>query len=143
MLSNNTGPIVYIDDDEDEVYIIKKALQDLSIFNPLRFFSDPFKALEYLSTTEEQSLVILCDMFMRPLNGIEVRQHIEADDYLRLKSIPFIFLTDSVNADDIKRVYKGNIQGYYQKPYEFEVYKENIDLIIRYWQKSLHPNNIA
>jgi len=53
-----TGPIVYIEDDEDDQYMMKEVIEDLQIPNQLRFFDDGEAAFEYLKDTQEKPFLI-------------------------------------------------------------------------------------
>lgn len=136
-----TGPIISIEDDEDDQFFIAKALKALNVPNPVRFFWSGEAALEYLNTTTETPFLILCDVNMPLLNGIELRQRIIANAYLRQKSIPFIFLTTSDGPELINAAYDAMVQGYYRKAAHFERLREQLRSIVVYWQNCLHPNN--
>nr|WP_295932209.1 response regulator [uncultured Dyadobacter sp.] len=136
-----TGPIVIIDDDADDLYMIGAMLDELSIPNPVRNFENGQYALDYLLTTLESPLLILCDVNMPVMNGLELRDQIEADPNLKKKSIPFIFLTTSDSYALISRAYSGTIQGYFKKWVDFATGRSELDLIVAYWKFCLHPNN--
>ena len=135
------GPIILIDDDEDDQYLIRTALADLKVNNELRLFENGQQALDYLLVTAEKPLIILCDVNMPIMNGIELRDTIDDNPYLKKKSIPFIFLSTSSNRSLIDKAYASTIQGFYKKEHDYELFRNYIDLIIKYWKESLHPNN--
>lgn len=136
------GPIIVIEDDEDDQFLIQQVLSELLIENTVILFDNGLQAYEYLLRTSDQPLVILCDINMPVMNGIELRDHIENDPYLKQKAIPFIFLSTSNNAELVERAYAGPIQGYFKKSSSFLEFKTNLKLIINYWKHCLHPNNI-
>ena len=136
-----TGPIILIDDDTDDQYLMKCMLEELNLPNPLRLFPDGLQAQQYLLTTSEKPLLILCDINMPVLNGLEFRDRIDADPYLKQKAIPFLFLSTSDDRKLVKKAYAGSIQGFFKKESDFETGKNNLDLMIRYWKCCLHPNN--
>lgn len=136
-----TNPIIQIEDDEDDQFLVSKALTELSVPNPVHFFPNGQAALDYLLTASEQPLVILCDINMPLMNGLELRDQIDANPYLREKAIPFIFFTTSASADLVRAAYRGSIQGFHQKEQTFERLKEQLNLIISYWKNCLHPNS--
>jgi CheY-like chemotaxis protein len=139
---SNSGPIIIIDDDEDDQFLIKQCISELSVENVCRCFSNGQTAYDYLLKTEEQPFLILCDMNMPVLNGLELRNRIDADPYLKNKSIPFVFLSTSDDEALVKKAYKGTIQGYYKKQPRYNEFKESIKQIIGYWRLCLHPNNL-
>jgi len=134
------GPIILIEDDEDDQYLINKILEELQIPNGLHIYSNGLEALQYLKITAEKPLLILCDVNMPVMNGLELRSEIEENPYLKQKSIPFIFLSTSGDMSVVKEAYKGTIQGFYKKESSYDIFKSNIEVIVRYWQSCLHPN---
>ncbi|MGV3557505.1 response regulator [Larkinella arboricola] len=135
------GPIVYVDDDEDDHFFLKKAIAELGLPNELRTFRDGQPVLDYLLTTHEKPLIILCDINMHRMNGLELRRQIDANEYLKQKSIPFIFFTTGAGPEQVLEAYKGNIQGFHTKASTYLQLKQQIHLIISYWQACLHPNS--
>ena len=73
--------------------------------NPIKSFGDAVTALQFLKDTSVQPLFILCDVNMHSMGGIEFRQAIYDDEALRLKCIPFLFLSTAADPD-CKRTYK-------------------------------------
>lgn len=135
------GPILIIEDDEDDQYMINLALERLSIANPRLFFSNGQEALTYLEATTELPFLILCDVNMPMMNGLELRQYITDHEILKRKSIPFVFLTTASNPELVRAAYDETVQGFFKKAATYESLQEQIRLIIAYWQSCLHPNN--
>lgn len=136
-----TGPIITIEDDEDDQFLIRRAVQELAIPNELRFFSNGVEALHYLEVTAEKPFIILCDMNMPLMSGLELRERIEANDYLKNKAIPFIFLTTDASPDLVSKAYQATIQGFFRKATKYEALKEQLRSITDYWNNCLHPNS--
>lgn len=137
-----SGPIVLVDDDEDDEQLLREALNELGIENSLVHFEDCEKAFEYLKATDDKPFLILSDVNMPKLNGIEFKRKIDADPLLRSKSIPFVFFSTSVNKMAIDIAYKEmTVQGYFQKANNFQELKLLINLIIDYWKVCHHPNS--
>ncbi|MVM34690.1 response regulator [Spirosoma sp. HMF4905] len=135
------GPIISVEDDIDDQYLIREVIQSLAIPNQLVFFSNGQDALNYLEITSEQPFLILCDINMPIMNGIELRQRINGSDYLRRKAIPFVFLTTAANKALVNMAYDATVQGFYQKSANYTGFYQQIKLIIDYWQTCLHPNS--
>jgi len=135
------GPIISIEDDFDDQFLIKSILDELGISNQLIFFTNGLDALLYLETTQEQPFIILCDINMPIMNGLELRQRIEQNEYLRKKSIPFIFLSTADNPQIITTAYELTIQGFFKKENSFADLRKRIKICFEYWQSCLHPNN--
>ena len=133
------GPIILIDDDHDDLFLVQSILTELQITNPLHFCQNGQQALDYLWNTKEKPLIILCDMNMPIMNGLELRHHINASPYLSNKSIPFIFLSTACDIRLINEAYQLNIQGFYKKEKIFEELKDQLKAILEYWYKAIHP----
>ena len=142
-IMSKVGPIIVIEDDEDDQFLIQEAISELHVENTVILFNNGLQAHEYLLITKDQPLVILCDINMPVMNGLELRDLIENNPYLKKKAIPFIFLSTSDNAQLIEKAYRGTIQGFYKKSSNFLVFRTALDSIIRYWKLCLHPNNLA
>ncbi len=135
-----TGPIVCIDDDEDDLHMMKKAIENLQVSNRLELFTDSEAAFDYLKTTQEKPFLILCDVNMPRLNGLDLRKRMNSTQYLRRKCIPFIFISTSARQPEVEVAYDQTVQGYFQKAVSFEGIEKQLGSIIAYWQECLHPN---
>lgn len=76
------------------------------------------------------------------MNGIQLSRVINADDYLRKKSIPFIFLSTSDSPIQVNEAYELTVQGFFKKPHSVEELTTIIKGIYIYWANCLHPNNV-
>lgn len=135
------GPIILIEDNVHDLDLISEAFKELGIKNPILTFQTTQPALEYLLITTDQPFVIMCDILMPEKNGMDFRLSINTNDYLRQKSIPFLFFTGIVSEEIIKQCYDLGVQGFFEKPTDFETLKSQLSSIIDYWSKCLHPNN--
>ena len=131
-----------VEDDEDDQLLISQAIERLGLVNPIQIFPNGEMALTYLKTTQQKPFLILCDINMPLMNGIELRSMINENEYLRQKSIPFIFLTTTANADVVQKAYDESVQGFFQKAVNQEDLYQQLKLIVAYWQSCLHPNNL-
>ena len=137
-----SGPIIIIEDDEDDKGIIDEVLRELNIPNKIVWFKKCTDAVSYLKKTVEQPFVIISDINLPGLSGIECKQQIDNDERLRVKSIPFVFLSTSNNKKTINAVYTiMNVQGYFEKPTSYEQAKHTIRTILEYWKICKHPNS--
>ena len=135
------GPIILIDDDLDDQEIMQEVLRGLNIHNPLLFFKNGKDAETYLRTTPHLPFLILCDINMPVMNGLQLRAAIEADPVLRKKNIPFIFLSTTGNPNVVRQAYSFTVQGFFQKKSNLHELSENLKMIVEYWRNCLHPNN--
>ncbi|MEW6469889.1 MAG: response regulator [Bacteroidota bacterium] len=136
------GKILLIDDEPFEKDILEFNLGKLHWKTTLGYYAGAEEAFQYLKTTSDRIFLILCDINMPKMNGLEFKKAIDNDSDLRAKAIPFIFLSTSATRAEIAEAYEYRVQGYFQKPHDTHEMTETLDLIIRYWIKSLHPNKL-
>ena len=90
----NSKPILLVEDDRVDAMTVKRALKDLNVTNLLVHTLNGEEALEYLTGEgNERPCIILLDLNMPRMNGIEFLKIIKADD--ELKKIPVVVLTTS------------------------------------------------
>lgn len=135
-----SGPILLIEDDENDIEVIKAALVELGIGNNVNAYTTAEEAIEYLLNTADQPFIILSDIRMPGMNGLEFRKSIHSNPFLRRKTIPFIFLSAFATPQIVNEAYDLDVQGFYQKESSFQALKEQLLSICIYWQRCLHPN---
>jgi CheY-like chemotaxis protein len=141
-LIRNEEPIVIVDDDFDDHFIYNEIAERLGLKNKLKFFRNGTDALQYLRTTSDCPFIIFCDMNMPVMSGLQFRKIINAEEYLRKKSIPFIFLTTSASAAQVNEAYDLTVQGFFLKGSGFTQMEKTFSMIVEYWDRCLHPNTI-
>lgn len=133
--------IVLIDDDSDDRDLLEEVLRYINVENKILSFSDGKAALEYLKSTSDQPFLILSDINMPVMDGIELRKEVNANDTLRKKSIPFIFLSTTATAVTVNQAYEMSVQGFFQKPSTVQQLRDLLRLICDYWRGCKHPNS--
>ena len=136
----HSQPIIIVEDDEEDQEILKDVFKELEEQRELLFFQDGFTALDYLRNTTAQPFLILTDINMPGMDGVRLREAMCKDEYLKKKSIPFVFLTTTDGKAIIDRVYELQVQGFFQKATTFSAIKEQIKQILDYWGACKHPN---
>jgi CheY-like chemotaxis protein len=139
---NKTGPIIIIEDDLDDQEILADIFKELNYDNDLVFFGDSEKALQYLTATDIEPFLVLSDINMPKLNGMELREKIINNEDLRVKSIPYLFFSTSAEQSHVIDAYSRSIQGFFIKPNNYEKLKTTIRKIVEYWQECESPNYI-
>lgn len=139
---NKTGPIIVIEDDIDDQEILTEIFLELNYKNEIIFFEDGAKAFDYLFNTPIEPFIILSDINMPKLSGLELREQIHNNEDLRLKCIPYLFFTTSANQKNVIDAYSKSIQGFFVKPNTIERLKNTIRKIVEYWQECESPNYI-
>ena len=137
------GPIIIIEDDTNDLDVIKAALEENEVKNEIKIFASASYALEYFMITLDLPFIILCDIRLPGMNGLEFRSAINQNEYLRKKSIPFIFYTAAVSQQIVNVAYDMTVQGFFVKPDNFDQLKMQLHILLQYWSHCVHPNNYS
>jgi CheY-like chemotaxis protein len=136
------GPIIIVEDDEDDRQFMEEALLDMGVKLERRFFTNARDALSFLSTTRVQPFLIISDVNLPGMDGPGFKLMLNENEYLKKKSIPFVFLSTAAKKNEVEKAYEMMVQGYFVKPDKHEEIKSLLKLIINYWQVCIHPNTI-
>jgi CheY-like chemotaxis protein len=139
---NKRGPVVIIEDNMSDQLMLSEVFSELNYDNELIFFEDCLQALAYLTTTKIEPFLVISDIRMPNLSGLELRDKILNNEDLRLKSIPYLFFTTNAEQEDVVDAYSRSIQGFFVKPYNYSKLKILIEKIVEYWQECESPNYI-
>lgn len=123
--------ILFIEDDIIEGMKFNRVLKTLNINHRLVEAANGEEALNILRKKEIIPDIILLDLNMPKLNGIEFLRILKNDQYL--KQIPTIIFTTSNNHRDILECYKIGIAGYIIKPLKYEDYQSIVKKTLDYW----------
>lgn len=137
---NKKGPIIVIEDDEDDRLFMKDVFIELNYENKIIFFEDGQMALNHLINEEIEPFIIISDINMPILNGMALKAEIQKNENLRLKCIPYLFFTTSANQEYVIDAYSKSVQGFFVKPSNIEKLKIIIKKIIEYWQECESPH---
>jgi CheY-like chemotaxis protein len=135
--------ILLVEDDEVDVMNVQRAFKKNNINNPLYIANNGLEALIMLRGDGNPPLVppeqriILLDLNMPKMNGIEFLRELRADQKLRL--IPVIVLTTSNEDRDKVEAYNFNVAGYILKPVTFSSFVEAVATLNKYWTLSEIP----
>jgi CheY-like chemotaxis protein len=136
---NKNGPIVIIDDDADDRYLLADVFNELNYPNEIKFFDGGKEALRYLQQSDSNPFLILSDVNMPGLDGFELRKTIYQDPNLAQKCVPYLFFSTFVSEQVVKQAYLMSVQGYFVKPNTYDKLKETMRRIVEYWQECQSP----
>jgi len=136
-----SGPIILVDDDDDDHEIFRTVCESLGVCQHLIHFTNGFDLLKFLKTNEQIPFVILCDINMPLMNGMELRRLINADPYIKSKAIPFIFFSTAATPSQVQQAYDMTVQGFFIKGQSFGETERKFRRILEYWSESKHPNS--
>lgn len=130
--------ILLVEDNPDDVELTVHALKRNNIANPIVIVRDGQEAIDYLfcrgkfaGANHELPNVILLDLKLPKVDGIEVLQKIKSDR--KLKLIPVVVLTSSKEESDLIKSYDLGVNSYIRKPVDFDQFVETVKQIGFYW----------
>ncbi|MBF0179418.1 MAG: response regulator [Magnetococcales bacterium] len=133
-----TRPILLVEDDRVDAMTVQRALRKIHVGNPLTTVGNGEDALARLRDPEnERPCIILLDLNMPRMNGIEFLAAIKADD--ALKKIPVVVLTTSKDEMDRIKSFDNGAAGYMVKPVDYVQFVDVIQTINLYWTLSELP----
>ena len=126
-----TLKILLIEDDMIEVMKLNRSISSLKLNHKIIEANNGEDALKLLLQKDNLPDIILLDLNMPKINGIEFLSILKKDD--TLKYIPTIILTTSNNQKDLISCYELGIAGYVLKPLKYEDYVSKIEKLLAYW----------
>jgi CheY-like chemotaxis protein len=131
-------PILLVEDDSVDAMTVKRAMRDLHVTNSVMHSVNGEEAIKYLSDPDtEKPFVILLDLNMPKMSGIEFLKIVKAD--AGLKMIPVIVLTTSKEKQDVLNSFELGAAGYMIKPVDYVKFVEVISTVMVYWGSSELP----
>lgn len=132
--------ILLIEDNKNDAQLVAEALKDASLPHRLDLVSDGEEALRHLREREMRPDLVLLDLNLPKLSGIEVLKAIKADPYLKV--IPVIILTNSTAPDDVAECYENFANAYIRKPIGFDGLTATIITTGQFWfRTAVLPGN--
>jgi two-component system response regulator len=131
--------ILLVEDNADDEALTLRAFAKNHITNPVTIARDGVEALDYLFATgayagrdvTERPAVVLLDLKLPKLDGIDVLKRIRADERTRL--LPVVILTSSREEQDIIDSYRFGCNSYVRKPVDFDQFLEAAKQLGLYW----------
>jgi CheY-like chemotaxis protein len=126
-MSSQPPTILIVEDDEGHAILVRQNLEQAGVGNLLRHFRDGQAALDFFfkegaALRRNVSYLILLDIRMPKIDGIEVLRRLKADPELR--HIPVIMLTTTDDARDVRRCHELGCSVYIQKPVDYEKFAD-------------------
>jgi CheY-like chemotaxis protein len=146
-MTTDAHHLLLVEDDENDVFFLQRALQSAGASLELHVAADGRQALDYLQgrngfadrKAHPLPKLVLLDLKMPYVSGLEVLRQIRADPQLR-KIIVVVFTSSSLESD-VAQAYEIGANSFLVKPSRLEEQKEVASLIVRYWlQTNLAPS---
>lgn len=123
--------ILLIEDDTIEIMKLERTVSKLAVNHKITQAKNGEAALDILKSGDKVPDIILLDLNMPRMSGIEFLKVLKGDEKLRY--LPTIVLTTSENRVDLLECYKIGIAGYVIKPLKFEDYEHKLKRVLEYW----------
>jgi len=134
-MDNSNLPILVVEDNPIDLELTLRAFSRKKITNPIQVARDGEEALKFVERWEQGEptpVVILLDLNMPKVNGLEVLEKIKS--HPEFKTIPVVILTTSSESNDLQRAYQFGANSYIVKPVDFEKFLEVAEVIDLYWR---------
>ncbi len=129
--------ILIVDDSPDDIEITRIALEETEHEVKLDAALHGKAALEYLHTVHDLPVLILLDLKMPRMSGIDTLRQIRADE--RLKNIPVIIATSSSLDADEKAAYDAGANSFLHKDFSIDQFTSNLDNLLKCYLKNQQP----
>jgi two-component system response regulator len=134
-----TGPILLVEDNEDDELLTCRALKNNRVANQVVVARDGVEALDFLFGTGVHAgrdisvlpQLVLLDLNLPRIGGLEVLKRIREDERTRLLSV--VVLTSSKEDEDVVRSYALGANAYVRKPVGFEAFSEAVRTLGLFW----------
>ncbi|EPX57989.1 hypothetical protein D187_004523 [Cystobacter fuscus DSM 2262] len=135
---SNLKRILLVEDSDNDVQLTLAALEETHLANEVDVVKDGQQAIDYLfrrgsftARGEEHPAVVLLDLKLPKLNGLEVLARLKGDP--ELKTIPVVMLTSSREEPDLKRAYGLGVNAYVVKPVGFNAFTSALKELGLFW----------
>lgn len=132
----NKAKILLVEDNEGDILLTKEAFSEANLSNEISVVKDGQQAIKYLNKeagfeNEKTPDIILLDLNIPKINGLDVLKIIKSDPFL--KTIPVIILSTSNSEKDILQSYERHANCYLTKPVNFSNFTSLIQMVTDFW----------
>lgn len=124
-------PVLLVEDDMIDTMTVQRAFKELQVDTPLVTAENGEEAMHYLEKSQDAPGLILLDLNMPIMNGVEFLDRVKSNPDLR--RIPIVVLTTSNEMEDRQKCFGHSVAGYMTKPVSYPNFKEMMRTIDRYW----------
>jgi len=138
-MTGNDVEILLVEDSQDDIELTLRALRQEKLANRIEVARDGEEALDYLfcrgphaqRNFEQPPRIVLLDLKLPKVDGMEVLRAVKQDP--RTKAIPVVILTASREELDLTNGYRLGVNGYIQKPVDFDGFRNVVKQLGLYW----------
>lgn len=126
--------ILLIDDDEIERIKFQKVCKDINFPCYVVEAINGKQALNFLNRIENTFNIIVLDLHMPKMNGLELLEKLKSN--IKFKNTPIIIMSNSEDNDELKKCYDYGVSGYFTKPADFTKYSKKVKSVLKYWKQN-------
>ena len=126
--------ILLIDDDEIERIKFQKVCKDINFPCSVVEAINGKQALNFLNRIENRFNIIVLDLHMPKMNGLELLENLKSN--IKFKNTPIIIMSNSEDNDELKKCYDYGVSGYFTKPANFTKYSKTVKSVLKYWKQN-------
>jgi two-component system, response regulator len=132
MVSIQEVEILLVEDNDEDLELTLRALRHNRLTNRIHVVRDGAEAMAFFKSHGSQlPKVVLLDLKLPKVSGLEVLQAIRADE--RTRALPVVVLTSSREEPDVKRCYDLGVNSYIVKPVDFDAFVKAVAEVGLYW----------
>ena len=129
--------VLLVDDDEDDCELFRYSCQESRLPCEIQALNDSRKVLSFLNEGSRLPDVVVLDMMMPAMNGLEVLRVLKKSP--QLAQIPVVMYSSSANERTVEQAYEYGAVAFVKKPHDLDEYVEMATTIIHYWSQLLFP----
>ena len=126
--------ILLIDDDEIERIKFQNVCKDINFPYSVVEAINGKQALNFLNRIENRFNIIVLDLHMPKMNGLELLENLKSN--IKFKNTPIIIMSNSEDNDELKKCYDYGVSGYFTKPANFTKYSKKVKSVLKYWKQN-------
>ncbi|MEE9408404.1 MAG: response regulator [Polaribacter sp.] len=126
--------ILLIDDDEIERLKFKKVCKDIKFSCSIVEAVNGSEAFSFLNKIKNSFDIIVLDLHMPKMNGLELLMKIKLDR--NFKNIPIVIMSNSEDDEELKKCYDIGVSGYFTKPAKYTKYAKKVKSLLKYWKQN-------
>lgn len=127
----NNRKILLVEDNPDDVELTVRAFHKNNLLNKIDVVRDGVEAIKYLEETTDLPAVVLLDLNLPKVNGLEVLRFIRGNEATKL--LPVVILTSSREERDLVESYKLGANSFVRKPVDFDHFMSAVKELGLYW----------
>ncbi len=126
--------ILLIDDDEIERIKFQKVCKDINFTCSVVEAINGKQALNFLNRIENTFNIIVLDLHMPTMNGLELLEKLKSN--IKFKNTPIIIMSNTEDDDELKKCYDYGVSGFFTKPVDFTKYSKKVKSVLKYWRQN-------